>query len=131
RVISRVGLDDVGAQLHGLADQGQDFVGISVDHVAAGFLIRLKNERLDHERHCVSVALRFEAQDILQALIGHLGLFGNAEQVDDHADGVEAQSLCRIPEQPEVADQRSEEHTSELQSRSELVCRLLLEKKKT
>src|SRR2546421_2116288 len=30
----------------------------------------------------------------------------------------------------QVADQRSEEHTSELQSRSDLVCRLLLEKKK-
>src|SRR2546428_2017226 len=29
------------------------------------------------------------------------------------------------------ADCRSEEHTSELQSRSDLVCRLLLEKKKT
>src|SRR5436305_8930761 len=29
-----------------------------------------------------------------------------------------------------VADQRSEEHTSELQSRPHLVCRLLLEKKK-
>src|SRR6478672_12655233 len=31
----------------------------------------------------------------------------------------------------ELATQRSEEHTSELQSRSDLVCRLLLEKKKT
>src|SRR2546428_6924694 len=30
----------------------------------------------------------------------------------------------------EGADPRSEEHTSELQSRSDLVCRLLLEKKK-
>src|SRR3712207_8428061 len=30
-----------------------------------------------------------------------------------------------------VAPQRSEEHTSELQSRQYLVCRLLLEKKKT
>src|SRR5206468_10588744 len=29
----------------------------------------------------------------------------------------------------EGADERSEEHTSELQSRSDLVCRLLLEKK--
>src|SRR5438105_11201962 len=29
------------------------------------------------------------------------------------------------------ADRRSEEHTSELQSRVDLVCRLLLEKKKT
>src|SRR3712207_7224613 len=32
---------------------------------------------------------------------------------------------------PEVRSPRSEEHTSELQSRQYLVCRLLLEKKKT
>src|SRR2546430_3775380 len=31
---------------------------------------------------------------------------------------------------PDEQDQRSEEHTSELQSQSNLVCRLLLEKKK-
>src|SRR2546430_5714090 len=34
------------------------------------------------------------------------------------------------PDLPEVAVERSEEHTSELQSQSNLVCRLLLEKKK-
>src|SRR5438067_10780564 len=33
-------------------------------------------------------------------------------------------------EQPELTVSRSEEHTSELQSRFDLVCRLLLEKKK-
>src|SRR3712207_7053451 len=33
--------------------------------------------------------------------------------------------------EPAVAHPRSEEHTSELQSRQYLVCRLLLEKKKT
>src|SRR6266496_470593 len=33
-------------------------------------------------------------------------------------------------QQPQRVVQRSEEHTSELQSRRELVCRLLLEKKK-
>src|SRR3712207_6851094 len=32
---------------------------------------------------------------------------------------------------PQVGRERSEEHTSELQSRQYLVCRLLLEKKKT
>src|SRR2546422_4211244 len=36
----------------------------------------------------------------------------------------------RAPELPHRAHQRSEEHTSELQSRLHLVCRLLLEKKK-
>src|SRR5687768_17806161 len=35
------------------------------------------------------------------------------------------------PLQPERKRERSEEHTSELQSRLHLVCRLLLEKKKT
>src|SRR3712207_8549757 len=34
------------------------------------------------------------------------------------------------PPRPSVAPTRSEEHTSELQSRQYLVCRLLLEKKK-
>src|SRR2546430_12861484 len=41
---------------------------------------------------------------------------------------------CRLTrvlvEHPHVVEARSEEHTSELQSQSNLVCRLLLEKKK-
>src|SRR5438034_7402252 len=39
-------------------------------------------------------------------------------------------SLHHIVGAPDVLDYRSEEHTSELQSHSDLVCRLLLEKKK-
>src|SRR6478736_10301433 len=50
----------------------------------------------------------------------------------------DALPICGKPAQPEYrpfcskrcADVRSEEHTSELQSQSNLVCRLLLEKKK-
>src|SRR5206468_12383307 len=49
-----------------------------------------------------------------------------AERVDPAQGFVEDEQL-RVVEQ----GLRSEEHTSELQSRSELVCRLLLEKKKT
>jgi len=37
-------------------------------------------------------------------------------------------TMFKSPTTPD--DPRSEEHTSELQSRSDLVCRLLLEKKK-
>src|SRR5947209_12526291 len=55
---------------------------------------------------------------------------------------VDAPLLCRAPQAVEpcartrrrsrhAAQPRSEEHTSELQSRQYLVCRLLLEKKKT
>src|SRR5437870_9534623 len=46
-----------------------------------------------------------------------------AKNVSDHA------SSASIG--PRTARHRSEEHTSELQSRGHLVCRLLLEKKKT
>src|SRR5206468_10885324 len=42
----------------------------------------------------------------------------------------EAQSRERAPGPRAGITARSEEHTSELQSRSDLVCRLLLEKKK-
>src|SRR2546422_6427411 len=44
---------------------------------------------------------------------------------------VRADHRARVPERPGTAGSRSEEHTSELQSRLHLVCRLLLEKKKT
>src|SRR3712207_8299547 len=48
-----------------------------------------------------------------------------AARTADQPQAVEA------PERPQLRAQRSEEHTSELQSRQYLVCRLLLEKKKT
>src|SRR2546421_8837498 len=41
----------------------------------------------------------------------------------DHLDAIDRDGI-------DVGPARSEEHTSELQSRSDLVCRLLLEKKK-
>src|SRR2546427_6982017 len=42
----------------------------------------------------------------------------------------EANEVLSDPEKRRRYDERSEEHTSELQSQSNLVCRLLLEKKK-
>src|SRR3712207_7879909 len=50
---------------------------------------------------------------------------GARAAVGDHEDEHEAGVRAR------AHDSRSEEHTSELQSRQYLVCRLLLEKKKT
>src|SRR2546422_8488968 len=50
-----------------------------------------------------------------------------AVDADEHADG----GICTQDDDGDVRqEQRSEEHTSELQSRLHLVCRLLLEKKK-
>src|SRR3712207_8354895 len=52
---------------------------------------------------------------------------GAVEQ-DLHSLEAQLHVPCRVRGEPET---RSEEHTSELQSRQYLVCRLLLEKKKT
>src|SRR2546430_9381193 len=51
---------------------------------------------------------------------------GQAEGGAEHHAGGHVPAAAALD-----ADHRSEEHTSELQSQSNLVCRLLLEKKKT
>src|SRR2546430_10408093 len=52
------------------------------------------------------------------------------EAVDEFADGIGLQILSLFPTFLLQQTRRSEEHTSELQSQSNLVCRLLLEQKK-
>src|SRR5438445_10042047 len=55
----------------------------------------------------------------------HSALFEELGALDQLLDGVAARRV-----ELDRDDERSEEHTSELQSRQYLVCRLLLEKKK-
>src|SRR5437868_10683975 len=56
-------------------------------------------------------------------------LLVEASRLDGHYDAAEQGTVVRLLRQMSVEAQ-SEEHTSELQSRFDLVCRLLLEKKK-
>src|SRR3712207_8497628 len=58
----------------------------------------------------------------------HRGRAGAAHPLDQRPDDRELRSL--LPAGDPERRPRSEEHTSELQSRQYLVCRLLLEKKK-
>src|SRR5687768_18046006 len=74
-------------------------------------LSRLATEWLDHLHRAQSVVAR--------RILGRLGIALRATR------GVRSAGPARL-----VRDRRSEEHTSELQSRLHLVCRLLLEKKK-
>src|SRR2546428_5698768 len=54
------------------------------------------------------------------------------EQLVAESSGKQGRGMVPVVDDPipEGRPDRSEEHTSELQSRSDLVCRLLLEKKK-
>src|SRR2546428_4715595 len=63
-------------------------------------------------------------------LFPYTTLFRSELDVDE-VDPVVGDGALAGPRHDPPHDLRSEEHTSELQSRSDLVCRLLLEKKKT
>src|SRR5438034_3317179 len=58
-----------------------------------------------------------------------LGRFGLIKDIEHAADFLCSDAASFINGAVLVVDGRSEEHTSELQSHSDLVCRLLLEKK--
>src|SRR5438445_4148881 len=64
----------------------------------------------------------------------HAAFFGSKKRIEDLFAKLRRDSRPRIQhlhlDAPPELRERSEEHTSELQSRQYLVCRLLLEKKK-
>src|SRR2546430_8328197 len=64
-------------------------------------------------------------------LFPYTTLFRSLERLEHGVhDGLRIAFQAREEQVPLAAERRSEEHTSELQSQSNLVCRLLLEKKK-
>src|SRR3712207_7641942 len=78
-----------------------------------------------HDALPISRAVDDAREDVAAKLVGaeHMRLGRRQELVrDDHLDRV-------VRRNQRGKDRRSEEHTSELQSRQYLVCRLLLEKK--
>src|SRR5437660_5421127 len=66
----------------------------------------------------------------LLVMAGVAGVVGVAKAMGAHADDQWPSERELLLHVDAVGGQRSEEHTSELQSRGHLVCRLLLEKKK-
>src|SRR5437870_6731252 len=70
------------------------------------------------------------SRESIHALIRHLVCCGMQHRVSGSILCPLAQPKKAIGLDPETRCCRSEEHTSELQSRGHLVCRLLLEKKK-
>src|SRR5688572_33017268 len=77
-----------------------------------------------HQRICAEVGLPADAT-VMMGTAANM----NYAAVSAHADG-EVDVVAVVTAGVEGNATRSEEHTSELQSQSNLVCRLLLEKKK-
>src|SRR3712207_9019987 len=74
---------------------------------------------------------RSETGEHFMTLMQAKGDPGVAEKLEDELeDAVAFAGVSKYPARIKCALMRSEEHTSELQSRQYLVCRLLLEKKK-
>src|SRR5436190_16211254 len=73
-----------------------------------------------------------DALPIYRTIQRYVGLMGSDASEDVFARMAKAKALVHGSPTRRERDQaaRSEEHTSELQSHSDLVCRLLLEKKK-
>src|SRR5947207_13991435 len=94
---------------------------------------RRQNIAKGHQQRCRSLR-RVKHPRVRRRVLGTKGIGrGGGKQAVDLAPG-EKHQPCEQNEGDRVASenaQRSEEHTSELQSHSDLVCRLLLEKKKT
>src|SRR2546430_11329096 len=74
----------------------------------------------------------FPYTTLFRSVVGEHRLFEQRPAQQDLAAGAHEHRAAREPLpslEPHQARERSEEHTSELQSQSNLVCRLLLEKK--
>ncbi len=97
------------AQFHRLADERENLVQIPIHHVAAGLFIRAKDERLDHQRHTPAFALRFDLEDVFDALVGDFRLAGDAEKIHYHAGRIEAHGLLG-----RIADHTAEERARQL-----------------
>src|SRR5699024_11348600 len=73
-----------------------------------------------------------ETFDQAQAILNAPGRFHTRGTAPKYLlSGIAKCGRCEAKLRPRIAESRSEEHTSELQSRFDLVCRLLLEKKNT
>src|SRR5437870_8104637 len=78
----------------------------------------------------VKPSVREFAQPLIEGMIAHLPEID--DQIRKYAENYNLNRISAVDRNVlRLAIYRSEEHTSELQSRGHLVCRLLLEKKKT
>src|SRR5438445_8015384 len=117
-MLVRVEPDELDQLAYALTDPGlrpAEEAGHCADVVGHAH-VRKQTDVLDHVTHLPAQLDRIQAPNALP--VDEDVAFGHVDQAVDHLH------------RGRLAAARSEEHTSELQSRQYLVCRLLLEKKK-
>src|SRR5699024_11843824 len=100
------------------------------DSIAA-FSYELDNWELDENSNDFT-ALKgiLQHYEKISNALGEMGSFANGLASADVTDQKAMQNLNAVANlRKDLSSQKSEEHTSELRSRFDLVCRLLLEKK--
>src|SRR3712207_8031402 len=80
--------------------------------------------------HCARLGVGAAGLELLEAVLAEVDLVATRGVVVGGHRFHSPVSMCRLAFATPATTFRSEEHTSELQSRQYLVCRLLLEKKK-
>src|SRR2546428_3296099 len=117
---------DILLEARGVSDQDDD-AAVGVEVLARGGPDVLWSERVNPLRKAVPVVEREIVKQQIEELCSNSlrGLEFKRQVSNQVAFGAVELVPC-----DRMVVERSEEHTSELQSRSDLVCRLLLEKKK-
>src|SRR5690606_5341145 len=113
---------------HNAINLGQGFPDFNPDETLLDLVSRAMKEGHNQYPPMAGIpALRQAISSKVESLYGHRYDFATEITVTSGAsEALMASILAFVRE----GDERSEEHTSELQSRENLVCRLLLEKKK-
>src|SRR5690625_1775668 len=111
-----------------IADEPVSALDVSVQAQVLNFMQEIQKD--------MNLTMMFIAHDlgVVRHMCQHIGIMyqgrlveeGTAEDIFSNPQHIYTKRLIAA-----IPDTRSEEHTSELQSRGQLVCRLLLEKKKT
>src|SRR5207249_5342057 len=92
----------------------------------------LRTYNANREISLVGTVVKYESNAAVPPIGAHLTIQTGSGQTDVHVGNAKVLEAGHLELHPgdNVRIVRSEEHTSELQSRFDLVCRLLLEKKK-
>src|SRR5690625_6359234 len=72
----------------------------------------------------------YQREERLMVVKQHVNEQFSSDEAEEKMTQIQSASLFSVKQKTFKQKERSEEHTSELQSRGHLVCRLLLEKKK-